>query len=125
VSRMPEDGRAVAETKAGGLAPARASESRVWRSGRRRPGRSSRGGGRGAAGGRAEAEARWAGGRCAWAEAGASESRCGGRVAGAQVRSGGDRHAGHGGTDLSRVRERGAGARGIFLDKAITFVGHP
>jgi hypothetical protein len=37
------------------------------------------------------------------------------RVAGTQVGSGGGRHAGHGGTDLSRVRERGAwGARRFF-----------
>jgi hypothetical protein len=82
VSRMPEDGRVVAEAKAGGLAPAGASESRAWRLGWRRPGRSSQGGrgaghgaavraveaevqqlgragrGRGMAGGWAEAEVR-------------------------------------------------------------------
>jgi hypothetical protein len=64
------------------------------------------------------------GGWCARAEAGSSESRCAGRVAGAQVESGGGGHAGRGGADLSRVREGGAGARGVFLDKAITSVGH-
>jgi hypothetical protein len=37
------------------------------------------------------------------------------RVAGAQVRSGGDRHAGHGGTDLSRVREREGQGRAAFF----------
>jgi hypothetical protein len=57
------------------------------------------------AGGQAEAEARW--------------------VAGTQVGSGGDGHMGHGSVDLSRVRERGAGARDVFLDKAITSVSHP
>jgi hypothetical protein len=117
VSRMPEDGRAVAETKAGGLAPARASESGVWRSGRRRPGHSSRGGGRGAAGGRAEAEARWAGGRCAWAEAGALESRCGGRAAGGR-RTGQERWRQARGSwrqgSESSERERGRGARHFF-----------
>jgi hypothetical protein len=46
-------------------------------------------------------------------------------VAGAQVESGGGGHVGHGGADLSRVREREAGAHDIFLDKAITSVGHP
>jgi hypothetical protein len=33
---------------------------------------------------------------------------------------------GRGGADLSRVRERrGVGVRDIFLDKAITSIGHP
>jgi hypothetical protein len=86
----------VAEAKAGGLASAGASES-----GARQPG------GNG-----------WAGG-------GRGIRVSVRRVAGAQVRSSGGGHASRGGTDLSRVRDRGAGARGIFLDKAITFVGHP
>jgi hypothetical protein len=93
---------------------------------------------------RAEAEARQpgqsrgtaeAGGRQAWhdgrAEAGArravragggwgvrvSVCRAGGehRAAGARVKSGAGERAGRGGTDLSRVRERGAGMHGIFL----------
>jgi hypothetical protein len=47
-----------------------------------------------------------------------SVRRAGGerQVVGAWVRSGSGRRAGRGGTYLSRVRERGAGARGIFLD---------
>jgi hypothetical protein len=71
---------------------------------------------------RVEAEARQAvrtgGGR-------ASESWCGRRAVGAQVGSGGGEHAGRGGVDLSRVRERGVGVHDIFLDKVITSVGHP
>jgi hypothetical protein len=46
VSRMPNDGRAVAEAEAEGLAPVGASESAA-----RRPGRGDQGGGRGAASG--------------------------------------------------------------------------
>jgi hypothetical protein len=37
------------------------------------------------------------------------------RVMGAQVGSGGGGHVGRGGADLTRVRERGAGARDVFL----------
>jgi hypothetical protein len=47
-------------------------------------------------------------------EVGASESRCGGRAASARVGSGGSGRAGHGSTDMSRVRERGR-ARDIFF----------
>jgi hypothetical protein len=36
------------------------------------------------------------------------------RVMGAQVGSGGGGHVGRGGADLTRVRERGAGARDVF-----------
>jgi hypothetical protein len=46
------------------------------------------------------------------------------RASGARVGSGGGGHADRGSADLSRVRERGAGAHDIFLNKAITFVGH-
>jgi hypothetical protein len=46
------------------------------------------------------------------------------RRPGAAVRSGGGERVGRGGVDLSRVRERGRG-RDIFLDKVITYVGHP
>jgi hypothetical protein len=58
-------------------------------------------------------------------EARALESQCVGRAAGAQVGSGGGGHAGHRSADLSRVRERGVGAHDVFLDKALTSVGHP
>jgi hypothetical protein len=84
------------------------------------------GGGRGAAGRRADAEA--------WQAGGAHRRRPGSRSLGAaggqravstQVGSSGGGHAGRGGADLHRVRERGAGARGVFLDMAITSVGHP
>jgi hypothetical protein len=56
------------------------------------------------------------GGACGTRPGHQSLSAAGGRrVAGAQVGSGGGGHAGRGGADLSRVRERGAGARGIFF----------
>jgi hypothetical protein len=116
VSRMPKDGRAVAEAEAEGLAPARASEF-----GARRPRR----------GGRAEAGVQRAGGQCAWAGGGwgvgVSVRRVGGkrRAAGAWVGSGGGGRAGRGGADLSRVRERGGQGCTAFFYKAITSVGHP
>jgi hypothetical protein len=100
VLRMLEDGRAVTKAKAGGLAPAGASESGVWQPGWRQ-----------ASGWRPRHRSLGAAGE--W------------QVVGAQVRSGGGGHAGHGNADLSRVRGRGAGARGIFLDNAVTSVGHP
>jgi hypothetical protein len=37
----------------------------------------------------------------------------------------GQGRVGHGSADLSRVRERGRGARVFFFDKSITSVGHP
>jgi hypothetical protein len=58
---------------------------------------------------------------------GVSVRRVGGerQAAGTRVGSDDGGHTGHGGADLSRVRERGAGVRGICLDKAITSAGHP
>jgi hypothetical protein len=48
----------------------------------------------------------------------------GAAAAGARVGRGGDGRAGRG-ADLSQVRERERGrARGVFLDKTITSVGH-
>jgi hypothetical protein len=68
----------------------------------RQPRHSSRSGGRGW----------WAGGwRLGHQNLGATGGR---RVAGAQVRSGDDGHAGRGGIDLNRVRERGTGVHDIF-----------
>jgi hypothetical protein len=116
VSRMPKDGRAVAEAEAEGLAPAGASESGARRSGR---------------GGRTEAGVQRVGGQCTWASGGwgvgVSVRRVGGkrRAAGARVGSGGGGRAGRGGADLSRVRERGGRGARHFFYKAITSVGHP
>jgi hypothetical protein len=67
------------------------------------------------------------GGRCTQAKDGASESRCSGRATGGGSIGQERRRWAHGswrrGSELSD-RERGR-ARGIFLDKEITFVSHP
>jgi hypothetical protein len=121
VSRMQEDRRAVAEVKAEGLVPAGVSESVVQRPGRR-PRHGGWGGGAGVeamgwwAGGRRSRHGERVGGARGTRPGHRSLGAAGGRrVAGTQVGSGGGGHAGRGGADLSRVRERGAGARGVFF----------
>jgi hypothetical protein len=101
--------------EARGLVLAGALVSRAQQSGQRL-GHGGRGGGRG----RRVGEDRGATGGDRGVVGGRRESG-GGRTVG----SGGGKRAGHGSADLSRVRERRAGARNVFWDKAITSVGHP
>jgi hypothetical protein len=91
----------------------------------RRPGCSSQGGGRGAAGGQAEAGMRRAvrvgGGRGVGVLVRRAGDEC--RTACARVGSGGDGCVDCDDVDLNRVR--GVGACGIFLNKVITYIDHP